>query len=83
VRHIHAQGMVHGDLHEHNVMIVGCEAKVHRSASSILARAIEFGSAGRSHNPRASQRQDSSAATAWSFGSEPATGICFHRGNTG
>jgi tRNA A-37 threonylcarbamoyl transferase component Bud32 len=28
VRHIHAQGMVHGDLHEHNVMISGGQAKV-------------------------------------------------------
>ncbi len=28
VRHIHAQNMVHGDLHEHNVMIVGSEAKI-------------------------------------------------------
>ena len=28
VRHIHTQGMVHGDLHEHNIMVVDGEVKI-------------------------------------------------------
>lgn len=43
VRHIHAQGMVHGDLHEHNVMISGGEAKVidllHRYSLALVSAA--------------------------------------------